>query len=77
MGRRTSQLARNVGKDRLSQAAVQYADPGRGLQKRAEECGFIARVGIAKKPDSVLHAAIGTDGIALIETCGVDRNASL
>jgi protein ImuB len=52
-----------VGAERLLGTPQQI---GRGLQKRAEECGFIAKVGVARNPDTALHAAIGMDGIAVI-----------
>jgi protein ImuB len=39
---------------------------GHGLQRRAEECGFIAHIGVAANPDTSLHAAIGMRGISVI-----------
>jgi protein ImuB len=39
---------------------------GRELQERAQECGFVAKIGVASNPDTALHAAIGLDGIAVI-----------
>jgi protein ImuB len=39
---------------------------GRALQRCAEQCGFIAKVGVASNPDTALHAASGMEGIAVI-----------
>ncbi|MGC2743648.1 MAG: hypothetical protein WA672_10700, partial [Candidatus Angelobacter sp.] len=38
---------------------------GHGLQRCAEECGFIANIGVAATPDTSLHAAIGMKGISV------------